>query len=78
MNTVKKLSKSRRQNISPQKYVDDMDTIKKLWKTRYHIYLSAQQDQHKAVQYIFERLLEQDDIYLGKEGWYQFGRGVLY
>ena len=63
-------------NISPQKYVDDMaDTIKELWEKldiTYDQFIRTTSDQHKkAVQYIFERLLEQDDIYLGEyEGWY--------
>src|SRR5699024_1226038 len=58
-------------NISPQKYVDDMaDTIKKLWEKldiTYDQFIRTTSDQHKkAVQYIFERLLEQDDIYFGE------------
>src|SRR5699024_10623286 len=62
--------------ISPQAYVDDMaKNIKDLWKSldiTYDQFIRTTSDKHKAaVQYIFERLLEQGDIYLGEyEGWY--------
>lgn len=61
---------------SPQAYVDDMaESIKDLWKSldiTYDQFIRTTSDKHKAaVQYIFERLLEQGDIYLGEyEGWY--------
>ncbi len=62
--------------ISPQTYVDDMaQNMKDLWKMldiTYDQFIRTTSDKHKAaVQYIFERLLEQGDIYLGEyEGWY--------
>ncbi|QQD84648.1 methionine--tRNA ligase [Jeotgalicoccus sp. ATCC 8456] len=62
--------------ISPQNYVDDMaKTMKDLWQMldiTYDQFIRTTSEKHKkAVQYIFERLLEQGDIYLGEyEGWY--------
>ena len=62
--------------ISPQNYVDDMaKSMTDLWQTldiTYDQFIRTTSDKHKkAVQYIFERLLEQGDIYLGEyEGWY--------
>lgn len=62
--------------ITPQAYVDDMaESMKELWKMldiTYDQFIRTTSDKHKAaVQYIFERLLEQGDIYLGEyEGWY--------
>ena len=49
--------------------------VKKLWKTldiSYDKFIRTTDDYHKAaVQKIFDRLLEQGDIYLGEyEGWY--------
>lgn len=62
--------------INPQDYVDDMATdVKKLWNLLdidYTKFIRTTDDYHEeAVQQIFQRLLEQDDIYLGEyEGWY--------
>ena len=62
--------------ITPQAYVDDMaESMKELWKMldiTYDQFIRTTSEKHKAaVQYIFERLLEQGDIYLGEyEGWY--------
>ena len=61
---------------TPQAYVDGMASdIKELWKTleiTNDKFIRTTDDQHeKAVQYIFDKLLEQGDIYLGEyEGWY--------
>lgn len=63
-------------NITPQEYVDNMAAdVQKLWKTldiSYDKFIRTTDEYHeKAVQKIFERLLEQGDIYLGEyEGWY--------
>lgn len=62
--------------VDPQEYVDKMAAdVKKLWKTldiSYDKFIRTTDDYHKAaVQKIFDRLLEQGDIYLGEyEGWY--------
>lgn len=62
--------------ITPQEYVDNMASeVKKLWKIldiSYDKFIRTTDDYHeRAVQDMFERLLEQDDIYLGEyEGWY--------
>ena len=62
--------------VSPQEYVDNMaEDIQKLWKKleiTNDIFYRTTNEQHKvAVQKIFEKLLEQGDIYLGEyEGWY--------
>lgn len=62
--------------ISPKEYVDNMAAeIKKLWNTldiSYDMFIRTTDDFHEAaVQKIFDRLLEQGDIYLGEyEGWY--------
>lgn len=63
-------------NITPQEYVDNMAAdVQKLWKTldiSYDKFIRTTDEYHeKAVQKIFDRLLEQGDIYLGEyEGWY--------
>ena len=63
-------------DLSPQKYVDGMvDDIKALWKTlkiTNDMFVRTTDKQHTdTVQMIFEKLLEQGDIYLGEyEGWY--------
>lgn len=68
--------KSAELGVSPQEYVDKMAAdVQKLWKTlgiSYDKFIRTTDDYHqKAVQQIFERLLEQGDIYLGEyEGWY--------
>lgn len=62
--------------VNPQEYVDKMAAdVKKLWKTldiSYDKFIRTTDGYHKeAVQKIFDRLLEQGDIYLGEyEGWY--------
>lgn len=61
---------------SPQTFVDEIVVgIKKLWKEldiSNDDFIRTTEDRHKViVQKIFQRLLEQDDIYLGEyEGWY--------
>lgn len=68
--------KAEKMNISPQKYVDDMAAyMKKLWSvleiTHDQFIRTTSEDHKKAIQQIFEQLLEQGDIYLGEyEGWY--------
>lgn len=63
-------------NVTPQEYVDKMATdVQKLWKTldiSYDKFIRTTDVYHKkAVQEIFDQLLEQGDIYLGEyEGWY--------
>ena len=62
--------------IAPKAYVDEMaDKIKALWKTlgiEYSHFIRTTDDYHEqVVQAIFEKLLAQDDIYLGEyTGWY--------
>ncbi|MBZ6527068.1 methionine--tRNA ligase [Aerococcaceae bacterium DSM 111021] len=62
--------------IEPQTYVDNMaESIKALWKSleiTNDAFIRTTDDYHeKATQAIFERLLEQGDIYLGEySGWY--------
>lgn len=60
----------------PQQFVDEIVTsIKELWEKldiSYDDFIRTTEERHKRVaQKIFQRLLEQDDIYLGEyEGWY--------
>ena len=69
-------TKAAEQGISPKEYVDKMATdIQALWKKLdiSHDYFVRTTDENhvKAVQMIFEKLVEQGDIYLGEyEGWY--------
>ncbi|WP_071131089.1 methionine--tRNA ligase [Enterococcus timonensis] len=62
--------------VSPKEYVDSMAVdIKKLWKTldiSYDKFIRTTDEAHeKAVQKIFQQLLDQGDIYLGEYvGWY--------
>lgn len=62
--------------VDPQEYLDKMAAdVKKLWKTldiSYDKFIRTTDDYHKkAVQKIFQQLLDQGDIYLGEyEGWY--------
>ncbi|GGC94418.1 methionine--tRNA ligase [Enterococcus wangshanyuanii] len=62
--------------VTPKEYVDKMAAdVQKLWKTldiSYDKFIRTTDDYHKkAVQQIFDQLLEQGDIYLGEyEGWY--------
>ena len=61
---------------TPQEYVDEMaETSKKLWKymdIEYDDFIRTTEERHtKVVEDIFDRLMEQGDIYLGEyEGWY--------
>lgn len=61
---------------TPQQFVDDIVAgIKELWKKldiSYDDFIRTTDERHKkAVEKIFTRLMEQDDIYLGHyEGWY--------
>ena len=72
----KKKKKAEELGVEPQAYVDKMAAdVKKLWKTldiSYDKFIHTTDDYHKAaVQKIFDRLVEQGDIYLGEyEGWY--------
>ncbi|SDI80824.1 methionine--tRNA ligase [Dolosicoccus paucivorans] len=69
-------STAQEQNMQPQEYVDMMaDYIQDLWKQleiTHDKFIRTTDGYHKeAVQQIFERLLEQGDIYLGEyQGWY--------
>ena len=68
--------KAEEAGISPQAYVDSMAVgVKKLWKLldiSYDKFIRTTDDYHeKVVADVFERLLAQDDIYLGEySGWY--------
>lgn len=69
-------AKAEEANISPQAYVDGMAVgVKELWKLldiSYDKFIRTTDDYHeKVVADVFERLLAQDDIYLGEySGWY--------
>lgn len=69
-------SKAEEAGVSPQKYVDEMaEGIQALWKkleiTNDDFIRTTEPRHKKVVEQIFERLLEQGDIYLGEyEGWY--------
>ncbi|MDN6639556.1 MAG: methionine--tRNA ligase [Tetragenococcus sp.] len=69
-------NKAEELGVEPQDYVDKMAAdVKKLWKTlgiSYDKFIRTTDDYHqKAVQKIFQQLLDQGDIYLGEyEGWY--------
>ncbi len=60
----------------PQEYVDEMaEEVKKLWKymnIEYDDFIRTTEERHtKVVEDIFDKLMEQGDIYLGEyEGWY--------
>ncbi|MDF2556787.1 MAG: metG [Bacillales bacterium] len=68
--------KAEEKGQSPIQYLDEIvGKIKSLWKKldiSYDDYIRTTEDRHKiAVQKIFQRLLDQGDIYLGEyEGWY--------
>ncbi|MEF3307244.1 methionine--tRNA ligase [Paenibacillus sp. GYB003] len=68
--------KAAEKGVSPQTFVDGIVTgIKALWSKldiSYDDFIRTTEERHtKVVQQIFERLLAQDDIYLGEyEGWY--------
>ena len=69
-------AKAEEAGISPQAYVDGMAVgVKKLWKLldiSYNKFIRTTDDYHeRVVADVFERLLAQDDIYLGEySGWY--------
>ena len=68
--------KAQAQGLNPQEYVDGMaEEIQALWQTleiSNDQFIRTTDEQHEqAVQKIFQRLLDQGDIYLGEyEGWY--------
>ena len=68
--------KAEEAGITPQEYVDGMVVgVKELWKLldiSYDKFIRTTDDYHeKVVAKVFERLLEQGDIYLGEySGWY--------
>ena len=68
--------KSEEAGITPQEYVDGMVVgVKELWNLldiSYDKFIRTTDDYHeKVVAQVFERLLAQDDIYLGEySGWY--------
>ena len=77
MNTAKRFNKRlKKQDITPQEYVDGMAVgVKDLWQLldiSYDKFIRTTDDYHeKVVAQVFERLLEQGDIYLGEySGWY--------
>ena len=69
-------AKAEEAGINPQAYVDGMAVgVKELWKLldiSYDKFIRTTDDYHeKVVADVFERLLAQDDIYLGEySGWY--------
>ena len=68
--------KAEEAGITPQAYVDGMEVgVKELWQLldiSYDKFIRTTDDYHeKVVAQVFERLLAQDDIYLGEySGWY--------
>ena len=68
--------KAEEAGITPQAYVDGMAVgVKELWQLldiSYDKFIRTTDDYHeKVVAQVFERLLAQDDIYLGEySGWY--------
>ncbi len=68
--------KAEEAGVTPQKYVDKMAKgVKELWQLldiSYDKFIRTTDNYHeKVVADVFERLLEQDDIYLGEySGWY--------
>ena len=71
-------------NVSPQAYVDEMaEGMKKLWKlleiSNDKFIRTTEPIHKKIVQDIFERFLEQGDIYLDEyEGWYSIPDETFY
>ena len=67
---------AKKQGKSPQEYVDEMaDYAKKMWKTmqiEYDDFIRTTEERHtKIVEEIFDRLMNQGDIYQGEyQGWY--------
>ena len=68
--------KAQEEGITPQEYVDKMsDMAKELWAKmdiKYNKFIRTTEEQHvKVAQKIFDRFMEQGDIYKGEyEGWY--------
>jgi methionyl-tRNA synthetase len=68
--------KAEAQGVTPQEYVDQCTgEIKRIWdimNTSYDRFVRTTDKRHEeVVQHIFEKMLANDDIYLGKyEGWY--------
>ncbi|WP_100332724.1 methionine--tRNA ligase [Bacillus xiapuensis] len=71
-------------NVTPQQYVDDIVAgIQRLWKKldiSYDDFIRTTEDRHKKiVEKIFQKLLDQGDIYLGEyEGWYSIPDETFY
>lgn len=67
---------AKKNNMEPQEYVDKAaEQAKELWEKMeidYNYFIRTTDERHeKAVQKIFDRLMEQGDIYKGEyEGWY--------
>lgn len=67
---------AQKNGITPQEHVDNMaDQAKKLWKLMdisYDDFIRTTEERHtKVVEQIFDKLMEQGDIYKGEyEGWY--------
>ncbi|GGE53937.1 methionine--tRNA ligase [Pullulanibacillus camelliae] len=76
--------KAEEKGISPQVYVDGMvKDIQTLWDKldiSYDDFIRTTEDRHKrSVEKIFQRLVDQGDIYLGKyEGWYSIPDETYY
>lgn len=76
--------KAKAKNVTPIAYVDDIVAqIKQLWKKldiSYDDFIRTTQERHtKVVQKIFQRLIDQGDIYLGEyEGWYSIPDETYY
>jgi len=68
--------KAKEENVSPKEYVDEIVAgIKALWEKldiKYDRFIRTTDESHeKAIQYIFQRLFDQGDIYKSEyEGWY--------
>lgn len=68
--------KAQEANMDPKLYVDEIaDAAKKLWTSMdisYDIFYQTTENRHKeAVEKIFQKFLDNDDIYKGEyEGWY--------
>ena len=77
-------TKAKELNTTPQAYVDDMAAyIKGLWEKldiKYDKFIrTTDSDHEKMVETIFEKFLEQGDIYLGEyEGWYSIQDETFY
>lgn len=76
--------KAEEAGVTPQKYVDGMaKEVKELWQLldiSYDKFIRTTDNYHeKVVADVFERLLAQDDIYLGEySGWYSVSDEVIF